>query len=258
MGDILVGTSGYSYDDWRGSFYPDALPKEEFLRYYSLFFPFAELNFSYYAMPTYRGLASMAERTPQAFGFSLKAHRSLTHEPGPAWRDAAKDFVGAASALAERDRLLAVLVQLPFSFHHTPERRRYLADLLDALAPLPLAVEFRNDEWQGPRVEEELDRRGVGVVMVDRPELPGLPPQSEAVTGKLGYVRFHGRNEASWWDGDATSRYDYLYSPEELEAAAPRLRRMASKARLLVAFNNHARGNAPRNASELKAMIAQP
>lgn len=258
MDEILVGTSGYSYEDWRGSFYPEGLPKEEFLRYYSLFFPFVELNFSYYTMPSRKALTAMADRTHAGFGFTLKAHKSLTHEPGPGWRDDATAFVGAAAALAERDRLLAALVQLPYSFHHTPERRTFLANLLDALTPLPLAVEFRNDEWQGQRVEDGLRERGVGVVMVDRPELPGLPPQGEAVTGPVAYVRFHGRNESAWWDGDATSRYDYLYSQEELDAALPRLRRMASKARLLVAFNNHARGNAPRNAGELKAKIARP
>ncbi|HQO66208.1 MAG TPA: DUF72 domain-containing protein, partial [Spirochaetales bacterium] len=72
MGDILVATSGYSYDDWRGAFYPEELPKSEFLRYYALFFPFVELNFSYYAMPKASNLRSMAARTPSSFRFSIK------------------------------------------------------------------------------------------------------------------------------------------------------------------------------------------
>lgn len=255
MGDILVGTSGYSYDDWRGAFYPEGLPKADFLRYYALFFPFAELNFSYYAMPKASSLAAMARRTPSGFLFSIKAHGSLTHEVGPGWRDDAAAFSRAAAALAEADRLAAVLVQLPYRFHHTPDNRSYLAALLEALAPLPLVVEFRNDEWRGERVYDELERRGVGAAMVDRPDLPGLPAVEERVTGGLGYVRFHGRNADAWWTGDATSRYDYLYSGEELAASAPRLRRMAKAARLLVAFNNHARGNAVRNARELAALL---
>jgi uncharacterized protein YecE (DUF72 family) len=158
--------------------------------------------------------------------------------------------------MSEADRLLAVLVQLPYSFHHTPDNRNYLARLLSALAPLPLAVEFRNDEWQTERVFDELERRGASVVMVDRPELPGLPPVSDRVTGNFAYARFHGRNAEAWWSGDATSRYDYLYSVDELANAVPRLRRMAKAERVLIAFNNHARGNAVRNARELKSIIS--
>ncbi|TFG83217.1 MAG: DUF72 domain-containing protein, partial [Spirochaetales bacterium] len=218
MGEILIATSGYSYEDWRGEFYPDNLPKEEFLRYYALFFPFVELNFSYYAMPVARNLKAMVERTPEGFMFSLKVHKSLTHEVGPGWRDEAAAFCRAAGALADAGRLASVLLQLPYRFHHTPENRGYLADLLGALKPLPLAVEFRNDEWASERVFDELDGRGVGYVSVDRPDLPGLPPPTERVTGGLGYLRFHGRNSDNWWNGDNVSRYDYLYSVEELEA----------------------------------------
>ncbi len=256
MGEVLIATSGYSYDDWKGVFYPEGLPKSDYLRYYALFFPFVELNFSYYAMPTRRNLESMAARTPAHFGFSIKAHRSLTHEPGPGWRDDTAAFVKAAGALADAGKLLAVLVQLPFRFHHTPDNRSFLAGLLDALRPLPLVVEFRNDEWHGERVLAELDRRGVGLAMVDRPDLPGLPLLEDRVTAGLAYLRFHGRNADTWWSGDATTRYDYLYSREELESAAPRLRRMATQGRLLVAFNNHPSGHAVRNANELKKIIS--
>jgi len=256
MGEMLIGTSGYSYEDWRGIFFPETLPKEEFLRYYALFFPFVELNFTYYTMPKASSLAAMVARTPTGFGFSIKAHRNLTHEPGPQWRDDAATFVKAVAPTLEAGRLHAVLVQLPYSFHHTPDKRNYLAGLLSSLAPLPLAVEFRNDEWQTERVFDELERRSVSVVMVDRPELPGLPPVGDRVTGNLAYARFHGRNAEAWWTGDATSRYDYLYSEDELAGTVPRLRRMARADRVLIAFNNHARGNAVRNARELKAIIS--
>jgi uncharacterized protein YecE (DUF72 family) len=255
MGDILVATSGYAYDDWRGALYPDELPKQEFLRYYALFFPFVELNFSYYSMPTAKSLAAMTARTPEGFLFSLKAHQSLTHKPGPGWKADAAAFLKAASILADADRLAAVLVQLPFSFHHTPANRTYLAGLLDALWPLPRVVEFRNDEWAGERVYDELEKRGVGCVMVDRPDLPGLPPQGERITGGLGYVRFHGRNSEQWWSGDNVSRYDYLYSTEELQPWVPRIKGMAKAATVLVAFNNHAKGKAVKNARELNSLL---
>jgi len=255
MPAIHIGTSGYSYDDWRGVLYPDELSKAGFLEYYALLFPFVELNYSYYAMPARRSLQSMIERTPSSFQFAIKAHKSLTHEVGPGWLEAAQTYRQAVELLAERQRLVCVLLQLPYSFHHTPENRLYLSKLIEALRPLPLAVEFRNNEWGGPRVYEELERRGVASVMVDQPALPGLPDAAERVTGGLGYFRFHGRNEVNWWQGDNVSRYDYLYSVEELSQVQASLRRMSKSATVYVAFNNHAAGKAVKNARELKSLL---
>lgn len=255
MGTITIATSGYSYDDWRGVLYPDDLPKDRFLQYYSLFFNFVELNFSYYTMPRAATLSAMAGRTPPSFRFSLKAHRSLTHEPGVGWKEDAATFARAADALAGQGRLVAVLLQLPYRFHHTPDNRSYLAALIDALKPLPLVVEFRNDEWSTGRVYDELDRRGVGLAMVDRPDLPGLPEESDRVTGGLGYMRFHGRNADAWWNGDATGRYAWDYTREELGATVPRIRRMAGNADLFIAFNNHAAGHAVTNAGTLRELL---
>lgn len=257
VGSTLIATSGYSYDDWKGSFYPEDLPKSEYLRYYSLFFPFVELNFSYYAMPEAHALKAMAERTPNSFLFSIKAHKSLTHEISPGWMDDSARFCKAVDALASRNRLAAVLIQLPYSFRYEAQNRSYLGKLLDQLQAFPLAVEFRNDQWSGQRVYDELDKRGVGWVMVDRPDVSGLPRQEERVTGGLGYVRFHGRNADAWWNGDNVSRYDYLYSKDELTASASRIKRMAKSATtLLVAFNNHAGGKAAANASQLKELVS--
>lgn len=255
MPDIHIGTSGYSYEDWRGVLYPAELSKNGFLEYYALCFPFVELNYSYYSMPSRHSLQSMVERTPAGFRFAIKAHKSLTHEVGADWRQAAASYRQSVEILAERQRLVCVLLQLPYSFHHTPDNRQYLSKLIDALQPLPLAVEFRNNEWSGPRVYEELERRAVASVMLDQPELPGLPAAAEMVTGGLAYFRLHGRNEANWWQGDNVSRYDYLYSVEELGQIQARLRRLAKSATLYVAFNNHAAGKAVRNARELKKLL---
>ncbi|HAP42538.1 MAG TPA: DUF72 domain-containing protein [Spirochaetaceae bacterium] len=255
MNSIQIGTSGYSYDDWREVFYPADLKKEAFLEYYALFFPFVELNFSYYAMPEARNLSGMMQRTPASFQFAIKAHRSLTHEVDAGWPEAARHFRQAVAVLAERQRLVCVLLQLPFGFHYTPDNRQYLSRLLAALDGLPLAVEFRNNEWGGARVAEEMERRRVASVMVDQPDLPGLPLPAELVTGDFGYFRFHGRNQTNWWRGDNVSRYDYAYSGAELGLAQAKLRRMAARSTLWVAFNNHAGGKAVHNARELKALL---
>jgi uncharacterized protein YecE (DUF72 family) len=253
----LVGTCGYSYDEWRGTLYPADARKREFLGLYSREFPFVELDFSYYGMPKASSLAALAAQAPPGFLFSLKAHKSLTHERGADWRERASEFARAAAALAEAGALSAVLLQLPYSFKRGEDERRYLGALCDALAAFPLAVEFRNDQWQGEAVLAELDRRGAAFVLVDRPELPGLPPASAAVTGGWSYMRFHGRNAEAWWTGGAAGRYDYLYSEEELLGILPLLRSVEEKAELLlVAFNNHAKGRAVVNAMALRGLLA--
>jgi uncharacterized protein YecE (DUF72 family) len=254
----LIGTCGYSYDEWRGPFYPEPIRKEGFLAYYAGAFPFVELDFSWYGMPKAPALARLASQVPKGFLFALKAHRSLTHERGPDWRARAAEFAAAAAALAEADALAAVLVQLPYSFKRDEDGRRYLGALCDELSAFPLAVEFRNDEWQEERVLAELDRRGAALVLVDRPDLPGLPPSSAAVAGGWSYMRFHGRNAEAWWTGGAAGRYDYLYSEEELRATLPLLRSVEEKAELLlVAFNNHSKGRAVVNAKMLKGLLSE-
>lgn len=251
-----IGTCGYSYDDWRDVFYPKDLRQNGYLRFYSLVFPFVELDFSWYAMPKPDSLQLMAEQVSPGFLFSLKAHRSLTHEIGPDWETSVTRFSEAADALHSRNRLAAVLLQLPFSFHYTADNRRYLGDLCTALSAFPLVVEFRNEAWYLPRVIEELARRKITLAMLDRPELPGLPPETDIMTSPTVYYRLHGRNSSQWWNGDAISRYDYDYSAEELKERARSLVSLSKKAdQVFVAFNNHAKGHAVRNAQALTALI---
>ncbi len=256
QGRLLVGCSGFSYDDWQGAFYPEGLAKEERLAHYALFFPFVELNFSYYQMPSARCLLAMAERTPSSFHFSIKAHRSLTHEPSEVWKEDAELFRTAVLPLAEHDRLACVILQLPYRFHYTIENRVYLGQLMDELEPFPLAVEFRNSDWQNERVREELERRKAALLCVDEPELPRLPRPEAVVTAPFAYVRFHGRNAEAWWTGDNSSRYDYDYSDEELRSWLPRIATLRASALVTyVAFNNHVKGRAVTNARHLKELV---
>jgi len=258
VNDIRVGTSGFDYLDWIGNFYPKSLPRKDFLAYYARFFATLELNFSYYRMPTADGLEALRERVPPSFDFSVKAHESLTHRIEPAtWPDAAKEFGAALAPLMRHDQLAAVLLQFPFSFHYEPDSRRYLRDLLDRMKEFPCVVEFRNVQWMTPRVFEALSRAGVGLCAVDAPELPGLPPSLDRATSDVGYVRFHGRNEANWWGSDAAARYDYRYGPAELSAWLPRLDALRKTTKKLrIHFNNHRRGQAPDNARDLIRLIA--
>jgi len=256
MGEILIGTSGYSYEDWVGPFYPEILKKSDKLKHYALFFPYVELNFSYYRMPTPQGLRNLVNQTHESFLFSIKAHASLTHEISNAFKDDVKLFRDAVSVLASSNRLACVLLQFPYRFHHTTENRLYLADLAEELKEFPLAVEWRNDEWNTARVYDALQKRNIARVVTDLPNLPGLPPLDIQATADLQYVRFHGRNTTSFWSGDNVSRYDYLYSSVELEPWVPRVKKMADKSKqLFVAFNNHHKGQAIQNAKELRSAL---
>ena len=253
-----MGTCGYSYKEWIGPFYPEGTKPDDYLAFYAGQFASLELNFSYYAMPKPDQLRRMLEsENTQKLTFSIKAHQSLTHKVDPGkWRYEAKTYIGAIEPLREAGRLDAVLFQFPFSFHYETDNRRHLANLLTEFDGIPSAVEFRNNEWNSNRVIDEFKKRNAAYVSTDSPDLKDVPHVLDVSTASFSYFRLHGRNADTWWGSDSRSRYDYLYSEDELKGAAERVRRMAVKAgRVLVYFNNHARGQAVKNAQSLKKIL---
>jgi len=188
MGEILIATSGYSYADWVGPVYPPGTDKRDFLPLYARRFPFTELNFTYYREPTAEGLRQIADKAPPSFRFVIKAHKTLTHERGAGWEGGAERFLEALEGLAgagsgsSAGRLLGVLLQFPYSFHYDAINRRYLASVTDALKPTRLFAEFRNDEWDRASVWSEMERRDVGLVIPDLPQLDRLPQMKPRLT----------------------------------------------------------------------------
>jgi uncharacterized protein YecE (DUF72 family) len=191
------------------------------------------------------------------FRFSIKAHRDLTHTRGEGWEQAAEKFLlGGAAPLREASRLAGILLQFPYSFHRDTENRRYLSSVTEYFSGFPLFVEFRNTDWQLDDVYSGLRERNIGIVNTDTPDLASLPENRAIRTADRGYIRFHGRNSGTWWKGDNVSRYDYLYSPEELREWVERIRDMLKKVTVLyVAFNNHHKGQAVKNALQLREML---
>ncbi|HOW51471.1 MAG TPA: DUF72 domain-containing protein [bacterium] len=258
MGEILIGTSGFDYPEWKGVFYPEDLARPSFLIYYKEHFRALELNFSYYRMPTAAQLSRLVERSGGKLLFSIKGHASLTHEVTSGWKAAAAEFRTALAPLVQEKLLAAVLLQFPTSFHYNDANRRYLNDLTETFAGLPLTVEFRGADWMSRRVFDALAKRKIALCSTDMPTLKGLPPSLDIVTGDISYVRFHGRNEAHWWGSGVSERFDYLYTEQELAGWVPRLRTMADSAsRLFVFFNNHVRGKAVINARMLADLLAR-
>ena len=236
---IRIGTSGFDYDDWRGCFYPESLPKRAQLGYYAEHFDSVELNFSYYAIPRAAQLASMLERTGGRVRFAVKAHRSMTHERTAA-RAEHDAFAEALAPLREAGVLSAVLAQFPHSFRQNEPNRRYIKRLVDRIGP-PVVVELRRAEWAADPIYDWLRRIGAGLCCVDEPDLAGLMPPVAVAAAPPAYVRFHGRNAAKWYEHDhPAERYDYRYSAAELAQWVPRIRDLEARAgEVLVFFNNH-------------------
>ena len=224
--------------------------------FYSVQFSTVELNFSYYTMPNIEQIRRMEESSGN-LTFSIKAPQSLTHKIDPAkWQEDAKTYLEAIEPLREAGKLEAVLFQFPYSFHYEADNRRHLDRILSEFSGFPSAVEFRNGDWNNNRVIDEFKRRQVSYVSTDLPDLKGLPPVLDVSTSPFAYFRLHGRNADKWWGSDSRSRYDYLYSDKELEGAAQRIKRIVVKAdKILVYFNNHARGQAVKNALALKKIL---
>lgn len=252
---LRIGTSGFSYSDWAGLFYPAGLRERDWLAYYAREFDTVELNVTFYRLPGPRTFAAWVQHTPPGFAFSVKAHRSLTHEVQHA------DYAGfnqAVQPLVEAGKLACVLAQFPPAFRPTPENQAHLARLRAGLESLPLVVEFRAAAWVGEPAFELLRSLGLGFVCVDEPQLRGLMPPVAVATGPVAYVRLHGRNAKQWYHHEhAWQRYDYRYSADELEEWAPRLRSLDQAAPLtLVYFNNTPRAQAIDDARALKRLLA--
>jgi uncharacterized protein YecE (DUF72 family) len=259
MGAVLIGTSGYSYEDWHGRFYPERLRQSEFLAFYAREFDVCEINYTYYRPPDARTLEAMRRKSGGRMEFVIKAPAALTHERKGDEAQAAEGLRAALVPLVEGGVLAAVLLQFPFSFHATEANRNYLRRLRELCAELPLVVELRNARWVSEDTFDLLRSLRMAFCNVDEPRLEGLLPPLGVVTAEPGYVRFHGRNAAKWWHHEqAYERYDYLYGAEELREWLPRLGAMRTRAAKSYAFfNNHFQAKAVENARALRALLAE-
>jgi uncharacterized protein YecE (DUF72 family) len=254
--DVWVGTSGYSYTDWVGGFYPAGTKATQMLAYYSRQFPLVELNFTFYRPPTPDMLDKFAVRTPPGFQFLVKLPRTISHENR---KDDIDGFRRAVLSLQKQDRLSGLLLQLPQSTHDDRASRAWIKTVGKALGDLNLAVEFRHRSWAGPETVAWLADIGLAIVAVDVPDLPGLYPRGWVQSGPCAYVRFHSRNAGNWYRSDK-DRYDYDYDDaalnEWVEAAAA-ASAAGTTERTLFLFNNCFRSQAAVNARRIETLMAR-
>lgn len=225
MATFWIGTSGYNYKEWKGTFYPSELPEHDMLRYYAERFSTVEINYTFYRMPTVRVLQGWAKESPDGFVFTLKAPRRITHDLR--LRDAGDPltyFCDTAKAL--KKKLGALLFQLP------PFLKKDLSRLEDFLHQLPPgfrpAFEFRNQSWFADDVFECLRRFDVALCIAEHEDLR-VPFEQ---TAHFGYLRLrrpdYSDGDLSAWAQrltDATARWTdvFVYFKHEAAGKGPLL-----------------------------------
>jgi len=237
---VRIGCSGWSYDSWRGRFYPERLPRRRWLEHYSATFDTVEINASFYRLPTTAAVKAWAEQVPPGFLFAVKASRYLTHirrlrgiEDG--WARLRERI----DPLVEARVLGPILWQLPANFTRDDARLRALLELPGTEQH---AIEFRDASWLTADVLEQLRRHGVALAIGDDPRrpLPWCEPP-----GRIAYARLHrgGRGRRG------------RYSSTELDAWAEVIARWREHAEVFVFFNNDWEGFAVENARGLAARV---
>jgi uncharacterized protein YecE (DUF72 family) len=222
---MLAGTSGYSYKEWLGHFYPEKLPAKEMLRYYAGRFPTVEINNTFYRMPKEEMLAGWMKEVPASFSFTLKAPQRITHQKRlHEAEQEVGEFLRRAAVLG--DQLGVVLYQLP------PFLRKDLPRLRDFLALLPsdrrMAFEFRNESWQDEEVYGALRERGAALCVADTDE-GDTPFVCTSGTGYLRLRRTHyDEKDLAAWVGRIQAQpleRVYVYFKHEDEALGTKFAR---------------------------------
>jgi uncharacterized protein YecE (DUF72 family) len=261
---IRVGPAGWSYPDSPGRVYPADVPtKFDVLAFTASYFDTIEINASFYAPQPARNYASWARRVAKNanFKFTAKLWQRFTHQPKTAWTaDEVREVTDGLQVLRDAGRLGAVLAQFPWSFKPAKESLDRLARLSQDFAGWPVVVELRHGGWAQHEHAVLLKRLGLGFCNIDQPVIGESLGPTAGVTSEVGYVRFHGRRYDRWFEEneDTAQRYDYLYSAEELQPWAERIRKIAGAdgvKEVYVVSNNHFEGKGPANALMIRSML---
>jgi len=293
---VRIGTCSWADDALVKHWYPKGVTAKERLAWYAQHFSTVEVDSTFYRVPDEGMVQGWADRTPDGFVMHVKAFGLMTRHPvrleqlPPDLREGMpldhrgrvdrpprelralvfRAFLEALEPLRQAGKLGGVLFQLPPYVVPKPASFDYLEWAHEQMDGDEMLVEFRHRDWFAEEHRTEvlawLEERGMSYVTVDAPRLEGgnVPQTMVAVTGPTAYVRFHGRNAATWnkRGGGASERFDYLYGPEELEEWVEPLRELASTAQRAYAFfnnNNQTNGvaQAPSGAELLRRLLEE-
>jgi len=248
--EIKIGTSGYSFEDWKGPFYPTDIKKGKYLDYYIKHFPTVEINSTYYRIPHPAVMTNIEKKTPDNFEFIVKTPNLLTHKRKFTTEEI-NQYFDCLKPMFESGKLKGLLAQFPYSFKFSLANLDYVEKCNEILHPHELFIEFRHDSWVNRTMYDTFKKNNIGYVAVDEPQLNGLLKPDMFATTDTGYIRLHGRNAEKWWNGGAL-RYDYDYSDDELEEWKKKIEKMRQKAgKMYIFFNNCHLGQAVKNAREM-------
>ena len=242
MARVLIGTSGWHYDSWRGPFFPAGLPVKHQLQYYASQFSSAELNGVFYRTPTPDAVSSWRDQTGDDFVFAWKASKFITH-----WKRLSANSVNSLELLEDRLSLLGtkagpVLFQLPPNFKVDAYR---LASFLKLLPrKRRYSFEFRHPSWYAPQILRLLRAQNISLCISDHHDAPA--PWKR--TADFVYVRGHG----------PTGRYKGHYSPRTLSDWARHIRSWKKQGcDVFVYFDNDQKSAAPADARSLRRLMGQ-
>ncbi len=244
-------------------FYPKPHPRGfDPLEYLSRYVDVVEVNSTFYRPVDPDVARRWVDRVADAphFAFTAKLSKRFTHERTTAFtRSEVAEIRRGFKPMHDAGKLGAVLLQFPWSFRRTEDNRIWLDDVTRAFEEFPLVVEVRHESWAVPAFYDELAERGIGFVNIDQPLFKNSIKPSATTTAPVGYVRIHGRNYREWFRKDAgvEARYDYLYSPAELESWAERSVQVAEAGadEVYAVANNHYKAKAAVNAIQMLSMI---
>jgi uncharacterized protein YecE (DUF72 family) len=265
--NLYIGPAGWSYPDWTGYVYPPRRLKGfHEAAYLAEFFDTIEINTSFYQPLRPDHAAQWLDRVAAnpRFVFTAKLWQRFTHDIAPsASLSAAADERAVRAGfdiLRLANKLGAVLLQFPFSFHRTKETVAYLTSLLNRFSDYSLVVEVRHASWNSPETLALLHKHSAGFCNIDQPIIGrSLTPAAQA-TSPIGYIRLHGRRYDTWFTDDtavpAHERYNFLYTSEELAPWLTRIRKVTEHARdTFVVTNNHFQGKSVVNALQLISIL---
>jgi uncharacterized protein YecE (DUF72 family) len=262
---ILIGTSGWSYPEWDGAFYPPGIDPADYLPWYADRFPIVEVDSTFYCVPTRRMVLGWRNHTPSGFRFALKVPQAITHKKQ--LQDCEKEveeFVAAIEPLGEK--LACALLQLGY---FNRQQFASLEAFLETLDPfldswphdaVPLALETRNPRWVGPELADVLRRHNTALTLTLQKWMPRpseVMARIGAVTGPLSYFRLIGNREATEKLTPTFNRI-VIDKSEELAECALSIEEMARHVPVVVFTNNHYAGFAPETAGDLYRLLDIP
>ncbi len=243
-GNVLLGTSGWSYREWIGPFYTKM--DKSMLRAYTRVFNSAEIDSTFYRYPSKGTVMGWARYSPEGFVYAAKLPGLITHDKklqvAQGIEQDLEKFIGLMEPLILSGKLGVILIQLPPRFDYRPKELEAFFKLLPTQARF--AVEFRDVSWIRPETWPLLEKYKVAYTIVDEPL---LPPELHLTTD-IAYFRWHGKGSRPW--------YNYRYSREELEPWVPKVKEVGSRVEKVFGFfNNHYHGYAVENCLQVMEML---